>query len=249
MPSKKDATPEPFSKAWLVVVPILMIALWIGTPFALYWWFPCDMSARGQFGDMFGMVNSLFAGFALIGVVATIWIQMRDLRIQSKALQDQDERLKESNLLLTFQSMFQAYRSAEMLLAVKALWDLRRRHEKDDTMVSEYLETMKREFERIAGLDPLQQVQAVQGTLHHRRRIVENFYYLIAGIRESNVIDDAMFYKFWNRLDLEIIPKVLIPIADGLERELNQTRSNTARSRLLGLYERAPAQASPSPTN
>jgi len=43
---------------------------------------------RGQFGDMFGALNTLFSGMALAGVVATLLMQRHDLKLQEKAMAD-----------------------------------------------------------------------------------------------------------------------------------------------------------------
>lgn len=43
---------------------------------------------RGQFGDMFGALNTLFSGLAFAGVLATIAMQRRDLELQHRAIQD-----------------------------------------------------------------------------------------------------------------------------------------------------------------
>jgi len=42
---------------------------------------------RGQFGDMFGSVNSLFSGLAFGGVIYTIFLQRQELALQRKELE------------------------------------------------------------------------------------------------------------------------------------------------------------------
>lgn len=41
---------------------------------------------RGQFGDMFGIVNTLFSGFAFAGVIYAILLQRDDLALQREEL-------------------------------------------------------------------------------------------------------------------------------------------------------------------
>lgn len=41
----------------------------------------------GEIGDMFGMVNSLFSGFALAGVICAILMQREELSLQRKELE------------------------------------------------------------------------------------------------------------------------------------------------------------------
>ena len=43
-----------------------------------------DYSERGSFGDMFGGANALFTGLSLIGLIATISLQRRDMNDQRK---------------------------------------------------------------------------------------------------------------------------------------------------------------------
>jgi len=49
---------------------------------------------RGQFGDLFGGVNALFTGLAFAGLVFTILLQRKDLKIQSNELRLTREELK-----------------------------------------------------------------------------------------------------------------------------------------------------------
>lgn len=42
---------------------------------------------RGQFGDMFGSVNSLFSGLAFGGVIYTIFLQRQELALQRRELE------------------------------------------------------------------------------------------------------------------------------------------------------------------
>lgn len=53
-----------------------------------------NIAARGQFGDKFGAVNALFAGFAFAGIIFTIFLQSREIR-QTKLMLE--EQLKDSN--------------------------------------------------------------------------------------------------------------------------------------------------------
>jgi hypothetical protein len=43
---------------------------------------------RGQFGDMFGALNTVFSGLALAGVVTTLLMQRKDLQLQERASAD-----------------------------------------------------------------------------------------------------------------------------------------------------------------
>ncbi len=45
-----------------------------------------NFAARGQFGDKFGAVNSLFSGFAFAGIIITLLLQRRDLKETQNAM-------------------------------------------------------------------------------------------------------------------------------------------------------------------
>lgn len=73
-----------------VLIVILFILLWVGSGTAIYYALP-NWQERGMFGDMFGSINSLFSGLALLGVVAALWFQQRELddgaRAQEQTIQ------------------------------------------------------------------------------------------------------------------------------------------------------------------
>lgn len=48
--------------------------------------FPYDENTRGTFGDQFGAVNALFSGFAFAGLIYTIILQRKDLKLQRRDL-------------------------------------------------------------------------------------------------------------------------------------------------------------------
>jgi hypothetical protein len=57
---------------WMVLIPCI---------------FRGELSA-GTFGDMFGALNTLFTGFAFVGVSITIWYQRQQLHAQREELDD-----------------------------------------------------------------------------------------------------------------------------------------------------------------
>jgi hypothetical protein len=73
------------NKRWVIAVAIGVVALWIGTPWLLSIIYP-EMSERGQFGDMFGAVNALFSGLALLGAIYAIMQQSEELALQREEL-------------------------------------------------------------------------------------------------------------------------------------------------------------------
>ena len=99
---------------WLPYL-IGVIILWAAnTIFAIYY-FP-KPEQIGQFGDMFGAVNALFAGLAFAGVIFAIILQKKELELQrqelketrdeirgqKEQLQAQDQTLKKQNFESSF---------------------------------------------------------------------------------------------------------------------------------------------------
>jgi hypothetical protein len=68
--------------AWAAIVAIVIVALWVATPFFVRQLYP-EMASRGQFGDIFGSVNALFSGLALTGVIIALLLQREENRLSS----------------------------------------------------------------------------------------------------------------------------------------------------------------------
>jgi hypothetical protein len=70
---------------WAAIVAIVIVALWMATPFFVRQLYPEDVATRGQFGDIFGSVNALFSGLALAGVIIAILLQREETRALQRA--------------------------------------------------------------------------------------------------------------------------------------------------------------------
>jgi hypothetical protein len=64
----------------------------------------CTSTDRGTFGDMFGMVNSLFSGLAFAGIVYTILLQRIDLEMQRDEIAKSTKELEGQRLALDRQN-------------------------------------------------------------------------------------------------------------------------------------------------
>ncbi|MFG0329676.1 MAG: hypothetical protein ACF8PN_07240 [Phycisphaerales bacterium] len=72
-------------------VAVLVFGLWLGSWYFVPRWYPIEQEdgtrvaspdSPGMFGDMFGAVNSLFAGLSLLGVVVALLVQTHELKEQ-----------------------------------------------------------------------------------------------------------------------------------------------------------------------
>jgi hypothetical protein len=81
------ATMDPRHKKLLIAVAVLVIGLWCATPFVVGAFYEKGVD-RGTFGDLFGSVNALFSGLALLGVIAAIMLQQKELNLSTKELRN-----------------------------------------------------------------------------------------------------------------------------------------------------------------
>ena len=135
--------------------------------------------------------------------------------------------------------LLEQFRSAEMTLALVTLWRFRTDH--GDKFVQAYLETWRKDDERIAHLPEEEQVEAMGATLHHRRRFVKEFYNSLAGLYEFKVLPGKLIYTYWNATELKIIPEILIPLETAVAHELRiEAELGDWFRRLQGLYDGRP---------
>ena len=133
-------------------------------------------------------------------------------------------------------SIMQDFRSDDMLLAINSLWRFRAEH--GDQFVQKYLEQWRSDNERIAALPEGEQLAAMHATLHYRRRIVKEFYNLLAGLYELGVFPKEILYTYWSKAELKIIPEILIPLETAVGRELRtETELGGWFRRLRRLYD------------
>lgn len=69
-----------------------VLALWCAS--FLIFCISGDWAVRGQFGDMFGAVNSLFSGLAFAGLIITLIYQRNDLDLQRKAITQTNKEME-----------------------------------------------------------------------------------------------------------------------------------------------------------
>ena len=101
MNTDKDTEDNDNDFIWTAaIVTVVIIGLWTITYFSLKDLEPND---RGTIGDMFGSINSLFSGLALAGIILTILLQRKELKLQRKELADTRVEFKIQNETLKLQ--------------------------------------------------------------------------------------------------------------------------------------------------
>jgi len=133
--------------------------------------------------------------------------------------------------------MFQ-YGSVEMLQAIKTLWKFYEKHK--ENLGEVYITILRTDESEIEKLDPKQRLERERTTLHHQRRLVENFYSLLAGFHKLKVIPKKTLYTYWNKDNLRIIPDIIIPIEKAMSKELGTDPEHIIFERMQKLYDDCP---------
>ena len=107
------------------------------------------------------------------------------------------------------------YGSEEMLLAISNIMSF---FEEDEDNFAKIYVDRHREYRKsnLENRDP------VFKELHHHRRIISTFYSVLAWAWDEKYIKMKTIKKFWAAGTLQIIPKVILPIEEGLFEDLNK---------------------------
>ncbi|MDK1020268.1 MAG: hypothetical protein QGD90_01350, partial [Candidatus Hydrogenedentes bacterium] len=112
--SAETADSKPLSRSIKFGVPvgivIVIIFLWAITPGVAFWFFRIYSVEKpsgtptfedlGVVGDSFGLMNALFSGGALVGVIVAIFLQSRELKLMHVEMRGQKEQLEGQRLAL-----------------------------------------------------------------------------------------------------------------------------------------------------
>ena len=83
------------TKEWklFICAGCVICAVWLAS-FVLVCLCIDDWNVRGQFGDLFGAVNTLFSGLAFVGLIITIRQQHKDLEYQRQAIEQTNREMQ-----------------------------------------------------------------------------------------------------------------------------------------------------------
>lgn len=95
--SKLDANKKQEENLYgLFILFGVVFLIWAISIIPLMYIYP-NLPERGTFGDSFGLVNSLFSGLALAGIIYTIFLQKKELKLQREELHETREEFKIQN--------------------------------------------------------------------------------------------------------------------------------------------------------
>ncbi len=111
---------SPLIPKWFWLIGTLMFALWIFTPSLVSWLGGSEPPTKaGEFGDQYGIVNALFSGLALLGVMAGILIQGQEFRSQLREMAANSEEMQKQTK--TYEAQLDLLRNQNNILARQQL--------------------------------------------------------------------------------------------------------------------------------
>lgn len=130
------------------------------------------------------------------------------------------------------------YRSAEMHLAIRTLWDFARMH--TGNLAEAYKARLAIDREQMERLPAHERVRHLQTTLDYQRRQVSQLYAFLTSVHDDGGHMRKVIYTHWTRSDLQIIPDVLVPMEVALGEVIGSPPSATTLYRLKRLYDDSP---------
>lgn len=109
------------TKKWTWWAVVIVLLLYFGYFSAMYLLFPGNLERRGQFGDMFGALGTLFSGLAFAGLIITILQQREDLKNQRDEISLQRVDLEKQTEALQLQREEIAQTNEELKLQCKEM--------------------------------------------------------------------------------------------------------------------------------
>jgi len=174
---------------------------------------------------------------SMIGTAAAAVYAARALERSRTASQIAEASLRFQVLL---PALFE-YRSAEMLVAIRALWDFARAHPNE--LAEAFKAQRERDHQHLATLKGDEHLDYLRTTLDYYRRQVSQFYGFLTSVYDEGGSQRKWIYTHWSRSDLKIIPEVIIPMEKALGQTIGTPASSTTPDRLLRLYNDSPGKS------
>lgn len=97
----KNNNTKLISIKWFIVAIIIALVVWLAFPFIVSIIF--HPTNPGEFGDMFGSLNALFAALAFVGLIYAILLQREELKLQREELRLAREELTNQTKVISKQ--------------------------------------------------------------------------------------------------------------------------------------------------
>ncbi len=92
---------------WICLTVVFVVGVLLATHYFMMS-FIREPSVRGQYGDMFGVADAIFSGFALVGVVWALVYQGQEVNVTMRELRDAAVAHKEQARLSALAALIQA---------------------------------------------------------------------------------------------------------------------------------------------
>jgi hypothetical protein len=131
------------------------------------------------------------------------------------------------------------YRSPEMLHAVRRVWEFGETYQFNrDKMKQAYKSIYDEDYGKVNFASGIEQIEEEQCTFHNQRRITAQFYAHLAMLYKENKVPRKAIMHLWSHKDLEIIPRIMIPLEEIAEEMFQGEISDRRYRRLMSeLYE------------
>lgn len=147
-----------------------------------------------------------------------------------------------SEAALRFQVLVPAltdYMSADMYVAIGSLWSF---YKVDpNTLGSRFIARRNSDQQVIDGLSPEKRMDFIKTTVDYHRRQVGQFYGLITSIYDEGGHQRKWVYTYWRKRDLQILPKIIIPLETELARAIGTDIPLISNERLKRLHDDCPS--------
>jgi len=142
---------------------------------------------------------------------------------------------RQAILQQTLASLHAEYSSADMLDAVKSLWDFYRTNGPKN-LVAKYENRRTADDRQLLAKKGVNRIEFIKTTLHYKRRFVSQFYAYVLHLLRNKIISEDVFYASWTKADLEIIKQILVPLEQRVAMAFNAGEPSIM---LKELYDRA----------
>jgi hypothetical protein len=114
-----------------------------------------------------------------------------------------------------FHQQVASFASLEIFLATQRLWTLYRENP-GTAFLDKYFEIMEKELRKANTLPYSKRMDFERHTLHFQRKQVLQFWKGLALLMKYNLVPHKAAYKWWQKDDIDIVPKVILPIENRL---------------------------------
>ena len=217
----------------LIFLFIAVIILWILCPIVIRLIYP-GMQERGQAGDLFGAVNSLFSGLAFAGIIWSLRLQQTQLEMQKEELKLQREEQIASRIELKGQKeqlqeqskIFELQRFENSFFAMLDLYRENKKLFTGNNSFEELYAKLKMNYKFYSPDDLTLKIQFVYDYFFLENKLLlsqyfKNLYLILEFIKKSNV-SKKIFYSEILATQLSAHEKLLIFYHCLSQEEINK---------------------------